>query len=404
MYQEIQSEMIPLQVEPPRGLDLFDVLLIFARRKWVLVFFTLAGALGVLIWSLNQPKRFRANTVIMTPQDQQSSSSMLGQMSVLSYLSGMGAAKSPSDIYIGLLQSRTVSEKLARDFNLQKIYKVPKLNIAAAMLVRRTKISADKDGLITITVWDENAARAADLANSYSKALYGLNTTLAIGQASQRRLFFDRQLALEKDHLTDAEIALEQVEEKTGMINLNGQTSITISRVAQLQADITGIEIQLSSLRASATEENPEVVRLQSQLTGLRQQLSAMLGKPGSPLPDNLGIPSSRVPGLSLEYIRKERDVQYHQTLYDVLARQLEAARIDEAKAAPIVQVLDPAEVPDTSYFPKTLLFTILGAIGGLVLGFIRCFMLFIYDYIDEEPRLHMKAWAIKSALVGRIP
>jgi uncharacterized protein involved in exopolysaccharide biosynthesis len=121
-------------------------------------------------------------------------------------------------------------------------------------------------------------------------------------------------------------------------------------------------------------------------------------------LPDSLGIPTSKVPGLSLEYIRKERDVQYHQTLFDLLARQLEAARIDEAKAAPIVQVVDPALVPTLPYFPKVKLFTILGAIAGFILGCIRCTVLYVYDYIDEDPRLHMKMWAIKSALRGRVP
>jgi tyrosine-protein kinase Etk/Wzc len=409
MYQETyQSEMAPIQVEPQRGLDLLDVLLIFARRKWLLLAFTLAGGLAVMVWSLLQQDLYQADAVIMTPQDSQSSSALMGQLSVLSALGGMGgAAKSPSDIYVGLLKTRSVGEKLVRDFKLQDVYHADKVRDAEGLLTSRTKIAADKDGLITITVADRDADRAKNLANAYSKGLYALNSTLAIGQAAQRRLFFDQQLAIEKDHLADAEVALKQVEEQTGMIQLSGQTSITISRVSQLQADITNLEIQLAALRASATEDNPDVVRLESQLAGLREQLKAMVGKPGkagSDLPDSLGIPSSKVPGLSLEYIRKERDVEYHQTLFDLLARQLEAARIDEAKAAPIVQLVDPAETPDKPYFPKVGLFTLLGAIGGFVLGCIRCVVLYVYDYVDEEPRLHIKMWAVKTALRGRIP
>lgn len=391
---------VPTAVEP--GLDLLDVLLIFARRKWLIVCFTIAGAVAVLIWSLAQPKLYQANAVILTPQEAQSTSALSG-MGVLSALSGF-SAKSPSDIYIGLLSSRTVEESIARKYNLQDVYHMAKASDAGAKLGSRTKFITQKDGLIEILVADQDPKRAALLADAYSQGLYALNNTLAISQAAQRRLFFDQQLALEKDHLADAEVALEQEQERTGLIQLQGQTSITLSRVSQLQADITNLEIQLSSMHASATDQNPDVIRIQSQIAGLQQQLKAILGKPGSDLPENLGIPSSKVPKLSLEYIRKERDVQYHTTLYDLLARQLEAARMDEAKAAPIVQVVDPAEVPAVPYFPKTGLYTALGAVLGFILACIRCVVLYVYDYIEEDPRLHGKMGAVKSELLSRTP
>jgi tyrosine-protein kinase Etk/Wzc len=401
-----QTEVAPPQAEVQRGLDIFDILFIFARRKRLLVVFSLVGALSLLGWSLAQKKLYRADAVMMPPQEQQSSSALLGQLSALGAISGLGGggAKSASDLYIGLLQSRTVAQKIVKDFDLTKAYKIKSVPGAAGLLASRTKIVSDKDGLINVTVADESATRARDLANAYSNGLHDLNTSLAIGQASQRRLFFDQQLAEEKDKLADAEVALKEVEEKTGVIQLQGQTSVTISRISQLQADITSREVQLSALRASSTDENPDVIRTESELAGLRKQLVAMRGKAGAEGNDDLGIPSSKVPGLSLEYIRKERDVQYHTTLYELLAKQLEAARIDEAKSAPVVQVVDPAEKPVLPYFPKTTLFTILGGVGGFILGCIRCVVLYIYDYIDEDPRLHMKMWAVKAALRGQHP
>jgi uncharacterized protein involved in exopolysaccharide biosynthesis len=404
MYQEtFQPDIVPAPIEARRGLDVFDVLLIFARHKWVLILFTLAGALSLLIWSMMQTKLYTADALMMPPQEQQSSSSLMGQLSVLSVFGGPGGAKSPSDMYIGLLQSRSVLEKIATDFNLMKAYNLPKVEYAAAKLASRTKIAADKDGLITVKVEDQDPKRARDMANDFATGLYSLNSRLAIGQAAQRRLFFDQQLAQEKDRLADAEVALEQVEEKTGFIQLAGQTSATLSRVTQLQANIESREVELASLRTSATDENPEVVRIESEIAGLRNQLTSMQGKPGLDAKDVLGIPSSRVPALSLEYIRKERDVQYHQTLFDLLARQLEAAKIDEAKAAPIVQVVDRAELPVLPTFPKTGLFTALGAILGFILGCVRCVVLYVYDYIDEDPRLHIKWWAVKNELTGRL-
>ena len=407
MYQETYQSDAPHGVldqdAQRRGLDLFDVALIFLRHKWVLVCFTIAGALALFIWSKMQPKMYQADAVIMSPQEQQTGSAVLGQLSMLSALAGAGG-RGASDLYTGLLLSRSVTEKLASEFSLDKVYHAGKVEYAAAKLASRTKVNADRNGLITITVSDENPKRAQDLANGYGNALYSLNSKLAIGQASQRRLFFDQQLAKEKDKLADAEVALKQVEEKTGVIQLSGQTSAVLSRVSQLQAEITSRQVQLSSLHTSATNDNPEVVRIESEIAGLRQQLQNIEGKAGVDSPNTLGIPSARVPELSLEYIHKEREVQYHQTLYDLLARQLEAARIDEAKAAPIVQMLDPAELPVVPYFPKTGLFTALGGLLGFVLGCIRCVVLYLYAYVDEDPRLHLRMWEVKRHLLGRAP
>ncbi len=405
MYQQTLQPEIPEAISADgqkQGMDLLDVMLVFARQKWVLLGFTLLGALALWIYSLTQPRLFEADAIIMPPQEQQSSSALMGQLSMLSGLGGAAGLKSPSDLYIGLLASRSVRERIAKDFDLAKVYQYKTESQAAAKLFSRTKVSAGKDSLITIKVRDQDAKRAAGLANDYASSLFALNSTLAIGQAAQRRLFFDQQLQQEKDQLADAEIALKQTEEKTGMIQIAGQTSVVISQIAQLRANITSHYIQLAALRASSTDENPDVIRVRSELTGLIEQLRALEGRSGAGNSDDLGLSSKQVPGVSLEYIRKERDVQYHQTLFELLARQLEAAKIDEAKAAPIVQLLDPAEVPSFTTYPKTKLLVVLGAVLGFIVGTGVCILLYIFHYVDDDPRLRKKMWAVRAALLRR--
>jgi tyrosine-protein kinase Etk/Wzc len=402
--QTIQPETQRITLdEPQSGLDMFDILLIFARRKWMLLGFIIAGALALFLWTLTQPKLYEADAIILPPQEQQSGSSLMGQLSVLTGLAGGASAlKSPSDLYVGLLGSRNIREHIVTEFGLDKIYGLKKVKDAQGLLGSRTKISSDKAGLITVKVRDKDAKRSAELANAYANGLFDLNSRLAVTQASQRRVFFDQQLEEEKNHLADAEVALKETEEKTGMIQLNGQTSIVVSQIAQLRANISSHEVQLAALRASSTDDNPQVIQVQSELDGLRTQLRQMEGKAGMKDDNDLGLSSAEVPGVGLDYIRKERDVTYHQTLFELLARQLEAARIDEAKAAPIVQLLDKAEVPDFTTYPKTKLLTALGAVLGLMLGGSFIVLLYLYDAADEDPLLHKKMWAVKAALRGR--
>jgi uncharacterized protein involved in exopolysaccharide biosynthesis len=149
-----------------------------------------------------------------------------------------------------------------------------------------------------------------------------------------------------------------------------GQAQVQISAIAQTQAEISNREIQLAALNQGATTENPEVVRLNSQLESLREHLRQLedfsgKGNPGNPL-----VPTSKVPELSLEYIRRERDMKYHEALFTLLLRQYESAKLDESRAAPLVQIVDEAVVPDQkSWPPRTIfvvLFTFLGTVAGV--------------------------------------
>jgi capsule polysaccharide export protein KpsE/RkpR len=200
-----------------------------------------------------------------------------------------------------------------------------------------------------------------------------------LSQSSQRRLFFGEQLAKEKDALEDAEVDLKKTEEQSGLIAPTGQTTVEIETIAQTQAQIAVREVQLAALRDSATEQNPEVIRLRSEIDDLQGQLARL--QRGSGKESTAAIPTSMVPGLELEFVRKEREVKYHEALFDMLSRQYEAARLDEARDAPVVQVLDPASYPDIKSSPKRSYYMI----GGLVFGFFgSCAWVLTRDRLHE--------------------
>ncbi|HEY3988869.1 MAG TPA: GNVR domain-containing protein [Acidobacteriaceae bacterium] len=380
-----------------RSLDVLDVLLIFARRKWLVAGWTLAGLVIAIIAILRAPTLYKSEATIMPPEQQQSSAALLSQLGALTAFAGVGSnlgLKNPADLYIAILQTNLVADNMVDRFHLMDAYNIHDRDGAAGLLRKRSKFIANKDGLIQITVEDKEPKRSAALVNGYADELFQQNNRLAIGSAAQRRVFFQQQLSEEKDHLADAEIALKQTQQSTGVLQLSGQAENIIGQEASIHANITSHEVQLASLLASSTEQNPDVVRLRTELKGLRDQLELL--QKGT---NGLMLSQREFPAAGLAYIRKQRDLQYHQTLYDLLARQLEAARIDEAKASPAVQMVDPPQIPKAKSWPKPFLFILLGLVLGIMVGCIRVTVIYLYEYAETDPRLRDRYAQVKQAM-----
>jgi tyrosine-protein kinase Etk/Wzc len=352
-------------------IDVLDILLVLTRRKRLIVIMTLAALLGGVAVSLLTKPTFTAIAVILPPQQQSSAASLLGQLGSLAALGGGGsglALKPPANMYVGILESRTIADQIIEQYHLQAVYMKKRKQDTRAALKANTEIEFGKDTLIHISVSDHDPERASALANAYVDALNGVNSNLAVTEAAQRRVFFDQQLDGEKKLLGLAEDDLRNTQQKTGLIQLSGQAQIIITTIAGLRAQIAAREVQLQAMRTFATEENPDVTRQQEEIATMRSQLAKLENDQQRQSPGNLAVPAGRIPEDSLEYARKLREVKYHETLFELLSRQYEAARIDEAKSAPIIQVIDRAVPPERKSGPHRTLITAGSGFIGFVL------------------------------------
>jgi tyrosine-protein kinase Etk/Wzc len=314
------------------------------------------------------PNIYMATARILPPQQSHSTAAvLLGQLAGLAPTGSIPGLKNPSDLYVGLLKSRTVADRLIERFELKEYFEEDTLLETRLALARVTSISSGKDGIISINVEDELPTRAAALANAYIEELEVLNGSLALTEASQRRLFFEKQLNQAKDSLASSEIELKRTQEQTGLIKLDDQGRAIIEAVAALRAQVAAKEVQIGAMKSFATENNPDLARTQRELSGLQAQLRKMERDKLSGDGDIL-VPTGRVPEAGLEYIRKFRDVKYNETLFELVAKQYELARLDEAKDTSLIQVVDKAVAPDKKSRPKRALIC---AIVTILAGFL---------------------------------
>lgn len=296
-----------------------------------------------------------------------SAAAVMGQLSSLGGGAGLFGSKSQGDLYVGILKSHTISRDLVQRFNLKSVYKVKKVSQAEKILSGNSLFEVGtKDQIVTISVTDKSPSRARDLARGYLEALRATSAGLALTESSQRRLFYEQRLSREKDELANAEVALKQIQEKTGLIAPAGQVISGIQTLADLRAQITERQVRLGVLLQAATEQNPEVLRLRNEIGSLQAQVGQLEnGEKSKPFGR---LSASQVPGLELEYIRKARDVKYHETLFEIIAKQYEAARLDEEKDSPL-QVLDQPTIPDTKSGPHRSIIMGIGLLVGLLGG-----------------------------------
>jgi tyrosine-protein kinase Etk/Wzc len=378
----------PLAAQAGIEFDLLDLLLVVAERKNTIILATVIGMFLFTGLVLLMHPTFTAKAVVLPPQQGQSSAALVSQLGSLAALTGLGssgAVKDPNDLYLGVLQSNTVQDGLIKRLDLMAAYKVKKLSDARRMLAGGSKFVSEKGGMISITVKDGDPHRAAQIANAYVDELHDINSRLIIGEASLRRNFFSQQLALEKDRLTDAEIALQETEETTGAISPAGQTGVVIGQVAALNSQIISREVQLDALRTSSTDQNPEVIRINSEIQSLRNQLRALESVQKGRKPGDISLTSRSLPQDQVAILRRQREVQYHTLIFDLIARQFEAARLDEAKASPLIQVLDPAEPPDRKSGPFRALWTIAGGVLGFLFGCSRVIAYYVHSRVIAD-------------------
>jgi tyrosine-protein kinase Etk/Wzc len=393
----------PLEASEQTGIefDLLDLLLVIAERKSTIILATVIGLFVGTGLVLLMHNVFTAKAVIMPPQQGQSSAALVSQLGSLASLTGLGSggARDPNDLYMAILESHTVEDALIKRLDLLTVYHARKLSEARVKLAANSKFVSEKGGMISITIKDGDPHRAAAIANAYIDELHVMNSHLVIGEASLRRLFFSQQMEIEKDRLTDAEIALKETEEKTGAVNPSGQTGVVIQQVAQLQSQIISREVQLDAMRTSATDQNPDVVRLNNEIEGMRSQLRQLESASKGHDPGDITLTSRALPEAQLAYLRKQRDVQYHVLIFDLIARQFEAARLDEAKAAPVIQVLDPAEAPDRKSGPFRALWTLAGGVLGFLYGCARVIGSYVYSRVAANDIHAQKLGQFRRAL-----
>ena len=381
-------------------IDLLDYILVLLKRKKFIVTVTAGITLLTVMVSLVIPKTYRAECKIMPPQHTQSlSSQVLGQLSgmVGASVGAMAGIKTPGDLYVGLLKSRPVLDAIVDRFKLMQPHKTKYREDARKCLLEQLNAFDDKkSGIIAIAVEDRDPLRAAALANAFVDELKNLNRRLAVTEAGQRRLFYEEQLKDVKQSLLQAEESLKGFQEKTGAIKMDDQARVVIQSLAQVRAQMAAKEVQLKVMKTYATANNPDVQRLEEEIRGLKEQMGRLEAK-GGHNPDAL-IPTSRIPQVGTDYLRRMRELKFSEALYEILLKQFEVAKLDEARDAAVIQVIEQAVQPEKKFKPKRAQMVMVAFVVGFFISIFGAFFLEFIERSRQDPERRKRLEQLRMA------
>jgi uncharacterized protein involved in exopolysaccharide biosynthesis len=367
MNEEMESRTVP----PEDEIDLVDLFRALFRRRRLILGITAASAAVAVVVSLLLPVYYKAETRILPPQDKGSNlaAQLMGQAGGLIALAGGAAGvKSQGELFVAMTKSRTVLDRMVDRFDLMKLYGAKYRVDARNTLNESLNIREErKSGIIVLTVEDREPKRAADMANAFVEELKSLAGGLAISEAGQRRMFFEDQLRETKVSLSRAEEEVKGFQQRTGAFQVDAQAKAIIEGIANLRARIVVKEVEAKVHRTFATAQNPDLQRTEEEVRALRTELEKIesgKGRGFDPL-----MSSERVPAIGMEYLRKLRQLKYNETLYELLVKQFELAKLDEARDAVVLQVIDQAVPPEMRARPYRSRIVLISTFLGFILS-----------------------------------
>ncbi len=376
-----------------RETSLLDLLIIIAKRKKLLLTVTLAVTLLMAVLTFYMDPVYQGTARILIPQNNTSASAMIGQALGISggIISGLTGGSNPTSMYASLIKSRKLADGLLDEFHLYDSYKKDRLfpiryfpfprEEAVKRALSDIVLEPDTDsGVIDIHFNSKDQDRVADMTNFIVDGIMRLNQGLLVTDASHRRSFYEGELRKTQDSLGKAENELRNFQEASGAIQIDDQAKAILEGIATLEAQIAAQEVQIKVMKTYATPQNPDLKRAVQQLDGLREQQRKLESRS-----ENMAssiIPTSQIPSLGTDYLRKVREFKYQETLYLMLLKMLESARMDEAMESGAIQIVDKAVRPDARNKPKPIVMIV----AGIFVGFIfAVFAVFFAEYLERK-------------------
>jgi len=386
-------------------IDVLEMIFVLTRWKRTIVLTTAIAVAATVLFVLLVDPEYMAQAVVVPKEDNMDVvSSFIKNMPIAkSQLKGnlFSPATDIENVYLALLKSKTLQLDVIKKFDLPKVYEFTKKKYYIEDVLRAynkhvTSILSD-EGMLVIDVEDKSPQRAADMANYIVSVMDGIYGNLAAEAAKNRRIFLDERLRIIRRDLAGCEDSLTQFQIKNRIADVEQQAKATIDAGATVEARLLVTELELNIARKTFTQDNQKIKEMETSLSEMKKQRDALTDKRES----NLLLPLKIAPQIGIEFLRLKRSLKIQEMLFELIMQQFEAAKLEEAKNTPHVQILDRADPPQKRNKPKRTRTVITIFLVSILFNFVFINIIELYKRMrrDNTEQYRKLAMIVKSLL-----
>ena len=355
-------------------INLLELLRVIVRRKMLIIKICTAAIILSVCYSLTLDNVYTATNRFFPPQKESTSAAFSALLSQAGGLAGLasGGLGGSTDLYMGILKSRSVFDAVITRLDLQKEFKKKNLEDTRKAVEGVVKFKGSKEGIIAVSADSKDPRKAALLANTFVDELTRRSIQLYLVKAGGERHFLEKRLEVVGLELKKAEDDLRSFQEKYKTFKVDTQATVAIEGIARLKAEMVSKEVQLASLSNSRTGESSDVKALQAAISKLKSQMGVMVGSGGA---DSIIPAAGNLPALGVEYLRKMRELKIQEAVFEQLTKQYEVAKINENKDSSTLQILDEAVAPSRKSKPKRSLIVLLSTFSAFLISIVSIFI-----------------------------
>ena len=391
--------------EDKTDISLLDLAATLLKHKRLIIWVTCCATAVVLLFSILSlllpsdtsylPNVYKPKaTMLVNSNGTSDISSMLAStgLSSLAGMAGLSSGSSYGDLSVYIAKSNSILDAVIDKFSLTARYKIkqsPKTDTRKVLLKHYTAEYDDKTGILTISFEDRDPQLACDLVN-YAVSLVDQRFTMIGGNRNlTRKEQLEQKLADVQAGMTRLESEIQDFQKKHGMLTVDIAASEQVQTLAQVRSELIMKDVEIQTYGDMAKVQDPAFMRLKAE----RENLSTLLDRleKGSDQSSKL-LPSQReLPALAIEFGHLQRDLEVQEKVFELLTQQYELTKLQIQGSDPIIQVLDPAEVPDKKSGPSRGLICVVAAFAGLFLSIFAAFVIEAIKNIRNDPEAMAK-------------
>ncbi len=362
------------------GSSFVEFLVMTVKYRKFLFWLVFISTIGATTYALLAPKWYKSVASVLPAERTDFLSSLSGLNNLVKNFSATGGGLSAltsldeSDKYVAIVKSATVRDDVIRKFDLRNVYDLEDDYYEKVIKEYESNVEIEiaDEGNLTVTVYDKDPQRAADMANFMMERLNDINTELSITTAKANREFIEKRYLQNNHEIDSLENAMQNFQTKYGIVSMTDQVEASIKAMTTIYASLAEKEIEFNVLERTYSSSHPLVQSAKIEIEELNKKINQInAGVDSSQQELNLIIPFKKAPKLGNEYIKIYRNLEVQYKILEFVTPLYEQAKVEEVRNTPSVLLLDKAYPADRKAKPKILLYFLLSFVISTSVAFI---------------------------------